>query len=657
MSVIDNDDLQGSLGVRSLSVKAEGSFVLYQTDKSSIDGTMLIYIKDKSELNASISVRVKREKDFEGTLQVVFRQYDYLSSTLDVVASEMLNGFLEVRPNNRAFGMFEILPAPRTEKSIVATEDSTTRSRPDLMTINYGDNQRMMTGQSLLNDGTTETETLEAFIKWNNLESSLNDMSLLEIAQLRLYYTSDFKKGTNIELHYPNTKWSEFGVTHANKPVSVGLITNQYTINETEKYIEFDVVDLVNAWLKGTIYNFGIIIKSNDDIATSFYTREGRFKPSINVRYFNDKIMSLGRAEVPSTMFIWATGISEPRAYLNSTLTVHSDYGFEYLASTLYVHTPNERLVDDVNSNMIVTKPEQYSTMRVAKRDKDEITLKLIVRCSRESSLISNITVGKPDQVAWLTVDPNMSLASTLVVSKRILDDTFTAHMDVTKPELTGMLIVKKPEFLDGTLVVVASRLEVKESFLTVIRQEVIGRISARVRDYNELSGTVSIKGIYFDSLESKLTVSKPDMDSMLTVRAFETNEISSTLTVVQNVHGDQLAFMLVSNPELSLRLTVRKSEDSDLEGSIEVPNYDWLNATLMIHQKSEIQGTLLVRAISETEGNITISKPQLWGFLYPRVIGYGDFVAFSHIRQRDASDLNGRLVVGGQLGAYYFII
>lgn len=290
MDVWEYDDLNSTMKIRTLSNKMEGVFILYQVDETPLHSMMLIRTVDEAPLASSLEVRIEDEVELNSFLKVMYRGEDGdMDSFLEIIGSTNLESYLNVRPNNRMFGAFEILPPPRNTVEIVSTEDSTTRSRSDLLTINYGDSQRMMIGN--FSSG-SESEHLESFIRFDDIKTFVQDLLVLEKAVIRLHYVGDFINQTNIELHLPNSQWFEMGITHANKPNQTQLIADKYTINTEERYIEFDVLDLIPRWISGETTNLGLIITSSDNHTTSFYTREGRFKPVLSLSYITNQVQS-----------------------------------------------------------------------------------------------------------------------------------------------------------------------------------------------------------------------------------------------------------------------------------------------------------------------------------------------------------------------------
>lgn len=602
-------DLDSTIKIRTPSNKMEGVFVLYRAEEDQIEGTMVVAVREASDLVSTLGVRVEAKRELNVTLDVKYRGYSDLEATMEVVGSSYLESYLEVRPNNRMFGKFELLPPPRVEKLISSTEDSTTRGREDLMTINYGDSKRMM-----ISDG---VEHLESFVKFGDLESHFVNVAILEKASLRLYYAGNLIDGTNIEVHLPNTKWNEYGITHANKPSSTELIADSYTINRNKRYIEFDIMSLVNRWVNGQTSNLGVIIKSNSSEAVSFSTREGEAAPSLDIRYITNQVYSLGRAELESTMFIW--GVNQPEDDLKATLEVHSDWGFEYLESQLYVHQVDVPLDEDITATMVINKPDQHSSLVVAVRENDD-------------SMYGHISV-------W---------------GYGGIDGEKQAILDVNKRDLPSFLLVDPNAFLES-IITVKGNVDVDlESTLTVTREAIAGFIAAKVSRTEDQDGFINVRLRNHSDIDSFLTVSKESLNGRLTVgRAFGESEIEAIVEVPNYDYLD--CCITVSKEEMSSSITVHHFVD--LEAKLWIKDREYLDSTLMIHETSEMAGFIDVVYVTEKESTIAVSRRDLEGFLHPRVIGHEDLESSYWVRQRDASDLTSYIVVSGSFGAYYFII
>lgn len=565
------DDLEGTLGVRTLSNKMEGVFKLYAVDDDEMEASLIVAIREESDLEMGFSVKVQRESDLNTTLDIKYRGNEDIEATFDVVGSNSMDATLEVRPNNMMFGKFELLPAPRVNELISSVEDSTTRSREDLMTLNYGTSQRMMIGRIM--DTDLGNDYLESFVKFGDVSSILENFAILETANLRLYYTGDFYDTVNIEVCLPSQDWQEHGITHANKPYPSRLVTDKFTINKEKRYIEFDIKDIFLNWYNGDIDNFGVLIRSNNSYSTSFYTRESRFPPVLNVQYISNLVYSAGRSEFESTMFIIGKGNSD----LNSTFEVHSDYGFEELESRLYVHRAEVPLEDELESTLTISKPEQQATLRIARRDEDTIDATFVIVSKKDEEKTVSFAVSRPEIDGWLTVDPNISLPVTF-----------------------------------------------------------------------------EIKGNEEDELVSFLAVSREGIDLNLTVKAIDDEYLES---IIEIPNYDYLeSTFAVSNPELDMTFDVHTINEQD--AFLEIKEKEYLDATFLIYQHDSLEMSMNIKHANDIEATFIVSKPELEGYFYPRVIGEDDREVTYQIRQLDASDLDMFLIIKGKnKGAYYFII
>lgn len=554
------DDIDSTLMVRTPSNRMEGVFKLYQVGNADMDATMTVMINDENSIASYLSVKVQRESDLKATIDIKYRDNNYFDSFLEVVGATYLDSYLEIRPNNRMFGIFEILPPPRVSKEAFSTEDSTTRSRPDLMTINYGDSQRMMVGRST--SAIDGEEYMESFIKFGNIKDYLQDLQLLEKANLRLYYVGDFVEGVDLSLYLPDKIWYEYGVTHANRPNPVELIANSYTINTVERYVEFDIRDLVMRWRNGQTDNFGLIVASSNKYATSFYTREGRMKPFIDIQYISNKIYSLGRADINSTMFIVGRGHGD----MHSKLTVDSTYSNDdKFTGTLYVHRKEYPVPYDVNSIVRVSKPDQHAKMIVAIRDENSIKASLTVYGYRNEDKQSKLGISKPDFAARLTVDPNISLEATLMVRYDLHEDR-EATFAVSREELVGTMRIIGIDESPLEAIIEVPNYSYVESTIAVSRDELLGFFDIHnveqkdatlyVKEREYMTGTMFIRSVtelistmdvkYMVQVDGTLAVSKKnlhgflhprisgedDLETYAYVRARDASDLGSYLSV-----------------------------------------------------------------------------------------------------------------------------
>ncbi|RJE90662.1 DNRLRE domain-containing protein [Paenibacillus sp. 1011MAR3C5] len=541
-------DLEAIFAVRTLSNKIEGVFKLYAVDDSDIETSFVVATRDNSDLDMELSVKVRREADLNSTFDVKYRDSDDIEATFEVVGSSYLESTLEIRPNNRMFGRFELLPAPRVNQLISSVEDSTTRSREDLRTLNYGDSQKMMIGRIF--DADLGEDYLESFVKFGDVSKNLMDLAILEEASLRLYYTGDFYDTVNIELCLPNQNWQERGITHANKPLPSELITDKFTINKDKRYIEFDIKETFMHWFNGDIKNFGFLIRSNNGYSTSFYTRESSRPPVLNINYISDQVYSAGRSEIESTMFIIGKGYSD----INATFEVHSDYGFDEREATLYVHRAEVPLEEDLDSLIAISKPDQNVTFRIALRDEDDKDITIAVIAKKNEEFKSYISVSRPEIDGMIAVDPNISMPITIEVKGE-----------------------EKEDFV---------------SFLTVTRGKIELGFKVRAIDHGDLSSTIEVPN--YDYLDSVITVSNPDLEMTFDIHTIDLKDVTFVVKEKEYLDATFLVY-----------------QHSNLDMSFDIKYANEIDATFVV-SKPELSGYFYPRAIGEDELELTYQIRQL---------------------------------------------
>lgn len=576
--------LDGELYIRTPSNKMEGSFILYQVDEEEIESFFSVSVKEDEDISSFFSVRVQDKNDNDISFEIKYRDYNYLDASFMVIGSSYLDSFLEVRPHNRMFGSFELLPPIRKEKFISSTEDSAVRSREDLITINYGDSQKMMVR--------TGVEYIESFIKFGDLALYLTDLEEIEYANLRLYYTGDFVTGTSIELYLPVRNWTEYGVTYANRPQAKSFLTNVYYVDPIQKYIEFELKDLVHDWIRGTEDNFGAIIRTTDIHSTSFYTREGTYKPVVNIKYISNDVPSLGRAELESTMFIWGTGKKE----INVGFEVHSDYGFELLDSSFYVHRPEVPLEEDIDSTFVISKETHYSTLTIHRRENEYLESVIAIQERTATYLDSAIATSKPDQIVLLTVDPNISLHSMLSVARNDLSE-LESILTISTPDRHTTIDIRKSDTLDVAFAVSRTGEEHLDLFFAVTREAIESSLYVRYTDAQE--AVLTVNRFDQEELEVAFAVSREFATSSLYVKHTDSQDV--VLSVNRFEQEDFESYFAVSRDSATSSLYVKYSESQDAYLTVVRTEVEYLDCSFAVSRDTIISG-LHVRAIDYNE-------------------------------------------------------
>ncbi|MGY5342920.1 DNRLRE domain-containing protein [Paenibacillus glucanolyticus] len=600
-------DLYSEIYIRQrLENKVSGRFILFRSNHNDIDSSLITMIRDNDDLDGMLSARTLKLQDVTSTLDIKYRGNGDVEAHIEAIAASFLECTLEVRPHNRLFGRFELLEAPRIDVRLPALADATTRSRNDLRTINYGDMKSMLTGKN------TE-EAFESFVSFGELKDRIPDLKILEGARLRLYYIN-FPRNANLELHQPNTLWRELGVTHANQPYSVELLSDQYVHNTTERYIEFDVLDIAKRWESSALLNYGFIIKTSNNEPLSFFTKESGIPPLLIVNYITSQIYSPGRTDLESTVFINGKGYKEITGYL----TVHSDVGFSTWECTLYVHRKEDPMFTELASSIAISRPGVQADLTIARREYDHIESTLTVASKLPLDMESNILASVPDLFGEIIIDPYAFLS------------TFITIAIVENDEVEGSIIASKPD-LSGNLTVTS----IKKSF-------------------DDLNSSLIVKNTLEEDLASQISASKPDISAAITVRALAENDLDSKIELPY--HNILEAHILSSTPDLAGSIVLKYKHEMD--AVLWIKDKEWLDAAIDVRQITELEAALLVKQIHEIESNLIVNVPDLTGYLYPRVSRVDELDCTISIRKRDVSDMDSILLIkGSSNGAYYFIM
>lgn len=599
-------DINGELIIKNrLSNKLTGKYKLYKQVESDIESEITIMKPDEGSLNSFMWVRTQKNYELPASMQIMYRGNEQMQSSIEAVAGEYLEVAIQVRPYNRLFGKFELLEAPRKEVKLHPIADASTRSRSDLRTINYGDTKSMLVGKN------TE-EKFESFIDFGKLIDRIPDIKVIENATLRLYYI-DFPIGSIVELHQPNTIWRELGITDANKPYSTQLLLTDYSINTVERYIEFDVTDIVNKWESGDLLNYGLNIKTPEDKTLNFFTRESQRSPVLIVSYITSQIYSVGRSQLDGSLFINGKGFKD----INGSLTVHSDVGLDYQEATLYVHRYADPLFTEVNSRIGNSKPDILSEFVVAHRGDNSFKGSLTISNKATNEKTTDLSVNVPDLYLRINVDPNAFLHSEIAIARRDISDA-NGWFKVSQPDIGASL-----------------------------------QISNYTRNNYSLESFLTVKNTKEEENEGKVVISSPDLWGGLTVRAAGEDSLESTFDIPY--YSNNESDIGVNRPNLPASMLIKYINQIDAE--ILVKEREFLDSIIDVKQINELSGFLIARQKEEKDGNMIINTPDLFSIIQPRVIGQEDLDVVASIRKRDVSDLNSSLIIRGKSnGSYWFI-
>lgn len=187
--------------------------------------------------------------------------------------------------------VFNIQEPPKKLIAMESDMDSYTRSESPYTTHNYGDKASMSISGN-------PAKRRDAYIYFH-LPLWFLDVKTVD-TKLRLYYNvSNIYGDENLMLSTLEKEWGEYGITYANAPKKKATLTNEFTINREERYIEFSVTNIVKQWQSSPEENFGFRLSTDLADTFTFATREGReeTRPLLITEYYDSGAKSADRKQ------------------------------------------------------------------------------------------------------------------------------------------------------------------------------------------------------------------------------------------------------------------------------------------------------------------------------------------------------------------------
>ena len=640
-------DLWGILWV-SPKNKMEGKFTVYGLGEDELNTTFQSRAIDNDSLSVELTVRQQQVKEINSTIDVKYRGNYDINALVQPVVSNSLATMLNIRPYGRMSGIFDILEPARINDILSSIKDSTTRSLEEYKYINYGKSTTMRVGAS-------DSETLTSYLGFDLSEYS--NSLIVEKAKLRVYYSGYLLNRDTLELWSADRFWDETGITYANRPLMHELISDKYAINETDKYIEFEVLELVQDIISKKITFEGFILKSNgkENKFDTFFSRESSKPPVLDIVYYDTRVWSTSKSELTATLFSYAVSQHDFRAKLE----VKTDWGIEELTATLYVHRYEDPLDYDIDISLGANANEMNTILTVAQTGNSDFSGHLTVRQSIERDYEVGLSVGRPDIDANMFVlyrneidgimtaraSANYSISSTLLSSQQELYATlYTPFND----DINAFIVVN--QYSDS---------EVNNS-LAINRNEFAIRLHSRALGINEIDSTIFIKGFEREEIDVSLVSSTNELNALLVSKGYAEDSLNIILTSKALEKSEVTSNIVTSSPNIDVGLHVRAIDKSDLYVTMTVQQYDEDNLSLFVYTSNpEINATLQPRISEDFNADLNINNPELRTIIAPRVIGVHNLDVLLYPRVIGASDLSITLSTLNKYrsGAYYYIL
>ncbi|MGV2886784.1 CBM96 family carbohydrate-binding protein [Paenibacillus taichungensis] len=269
---------------------------------------------------------------------------------------------------------------------------------------------------------------------------------------------------------------------------------------------------------------------------------------------------------------------------------------------------------------------------------------------------------GYSDKSAIVNVTSNVGLSyleSTLYVHQ-IKDPLFEdkeSRIAISRPELFGQVRVtyQGTNDLESTLTVLYSDLSDIETNLVISKPDLSATltVSPYKHAFDDLSSELSVKARENSDYNAWLSISKPDLYGELKIIGRGYSDLEAVVRVYE--HADLESHLFISKPDLYATIEVKHSVD--LEAEIYVKHYEYMESVVDVLQKSDLEATIVAKVFSQIDGELTVSRPDLGAYLYPRVAGESDLESFALIRQLDVADLAATIRIKGRNSGFYFYI
>lgn len=315
-----------------LSNKMTGSYNLMATGQSPIEIQYTVTNSSSSQVELEYGVIGYASSEIELNYNVIYGGSSQVEIEYVPTVSSVIEIQYEVNPHNRMRARFDLQLPPLVKVEVPPIADSFVASFNPFNFVNYGSNNSMVVG----ND---DKGSNSSYIKFPT--DIVEEGGIVRDAKIRIYYT-DLDDDYNLMLARVRSEWDEHNITYRNRPTDVINVTNQFTNNKDEFYIEIDITNLFTEW-NGGLLNEGILLTSNKPSAT-FRTRESFLPPQLIVNYYSPRPVINTNSRVTLEYEVVAKDDSQIEIQYN----VESRYQFSDIELQYFVKAPNEVFVETI---------------------------------------------------------------------------------------------------------------------------------------------------------------------------------------------------------------------------------------------------------------------------------------------------------------------
>lgn len=633
---------------QSLTNRVVAKYKLYAVGDSDVPVEIEVKQYGDSDTETEITPRAYRESIQDTYLNVMYRGNSDVAIEIQPYGFHQWETEIEVPPHNRMWAVYEVQQPPVVNDINNPIMDAFTRSEGVYATVNNGSGTSMVVGKQ-------NGHIWDSYIKFD--VSHLQDSLFFLGAKLRLYYTGTFP-ALDIEVHEISGTWEEYAITYLNTPTTFRLINDKYTINPLQRYIEFDVFDIVLEWITNPTMNLGFYLKVSDsspDGQMIFRTRESVQPPELIVDHYSTAVFSMGRSDVVTEINAMRANLSEH----NAEITVDSTFNFSIFDTEIYCHRVEVPLDSDIELEITVTKPYEdvilivspikeddaeteisvYSSIQVSEHDTEIVATKPLTYVEIYSANLcdyeTEISVTHKTRHAEITVSNIKTLAEVYVKHVNDVEVEIEINKLIVPIEITAM----KFSDIEAEIEINADR---RNDVLTEINishesrhTEITPRITGESRIYTEI---VITKPYIFVEIR---TPEQSNMETEIDVRP------------QSSVHAEITA----NGIKVYAEVNVVAYGESNIDAEIYVKWVNFLPIEITSRSVSQLDVEIDVRNTSNVDAMITVSNDRMYVEISPRLEGEHDVFTVLEPRINMVDNIDTIIVVGSRKGAYGFVM
>ena len=593
--------------------------------------------------------------DKDTYLNVMYRGNSDVLTEIQPIGYNNMPTEIEVRPHNRMWALYEVQQPPIITSVFNPVQDAFTREHSLYESINYGHYSSMVVGRSV-------DDIWRSFVQFDL--SFINPSYVLTNSYLRLYYKGVVPETIRLEVLNADSAWQEHNITNLNRPAPIDLITSDFTVNEEERYVEFNVLDIVESWIALKQINNGFIIRFSNETEygqVTFNTRETALPPELVVEYYDSRIFSQGRSQHITEIFVFKANSLEAK----TEITVDSAFSFSTFDTEIYVHRVEVPLESDIGIEITISKPKVYAEIIATIRKDDDIKTEISIRNPLEHKVDAEFFVSRPKVNTEIYVRHNNDTLAE-IIPRAIGSSNIDTYIISSRPVVNTEITPAYRDSSDTDVLIIATR------------PDVLTEIIAVYRDKNDIYIEIEANSFVVSKINTEILISKENIKTEIVPRVLRLKDlytiVSATRPEIQievevksrseiwveiepNIKSDVVTEIVSNKPVIHTEIAVNGYEKSSNDVELFVSYTSEIHTEIESRLINQVHAEIDIVAVSQLAVEITVTKKIVYTeIVIPTWVDF-DILATIEPRITMVSNIYTRIQVGSVGGAYAFII